>query len=519
MSAERAYELRWRTLAVLGLSLILIGLDNTVLNVALPSIQRELGASASTLQWIVDAYMLVFAGLLLLAGTFGDRHGRKRALQSGLAIFGLASAAALFAESGDQIIAARAVMGLGAAFIMPATLSILIDVFPREERGKAIGAWAGMAALGTGLGPAIGGGLLEFASWESVFALNIPVAVAALALGVRLVPESRDPSPGRLDLLGAGLSVGALTTLVYTIIEAPERGWSATLTLAGFAVATVLGAAFLLHERRSANPLIDVHLFRVPAFTIGSLSVSAAFFALFGMMFMLTQYLQLVQGADPLAAGLKVMPVALGLAVSAPLSNAVAQRFGTRPVIAAGLVALAVALLSIVTWTPGTATVVVALFSFLVAFVMGFVMGPATESVMNAVPEERAGVGSATNDVNRMVAGALGVAIMGSVLSTVYGNRMEDAVAGLPAPAADAARDSIGGANAVAARLPDSAADALVAAAGGAFTDAMGVALIAAAGVVVVAAGAVWRWLPGRARRREAVPALDPSVVAARQTA
>jgi len=343
--------------------------------------------------------------------------------------------------------------------------------------------------------------------------------VAALALGVRLVPESRDPSPGRLDLLGAGLSVGALTTLVYTIIEAPERGWSATLTLAGFTAAAVLGAAFVVHERRSANPLIDIQLFRVPAFTIGSLSVAAAFFALFGMMFMLTQYLQLVQGADPLAAGLKVMPVALGLAVSAPLSNVVAQRFGTRPVVAAGLVALAVALLSIVTWTPGTATVVVALFSFVVAFVMGFVMGPATESVMNAVPEERAGVGSATNDVNRMVAGALGVAIMGSVLSTVYGNRMEEAVAGLPAPAAEAAGDSIGGANAVAARLPDGAADALVAAAGGAFTDAMAIALIVAASVVVVAAGAVWRWLPGPARRREAVPALDPSVGVARQTA
>jgi MFS family permease len=241
MTEHQQYERRWKTLGVLGLSLVLIGLDNTVLNVALPSIQRELAASASVLQWMVDAYLLVFAGLLLLAGALGDRYGRKRALQAGLGLFGVASVAAVFASDGDQVIAARALMGLGAAFVMPATLSIIIDVFPREERAKAIGAWAGMAAIGTGLGPAIGGALLEVAGWQSVFALNLPVVAAALVLGHRLVPDSRDPAPGRLDVAGAALSIAGLGALVYTIIEAPSHGWTSGTTLTGFAVAAVLG--------------------------------------------------------------------------------------------------------------------------------------------------------------------------------------------------------------------------------------------------------------------------------------
>jgi EmrB/QacA subfamily drug resistance transporter len=516
MSKERAYQLRWKTLAVLGLSLVLIGLDNTVLNVALPSIQRELDASGSTLQWMVDAYLLVFAGLLLLAGTLGDRHGRKRALQAGLIIFGGASVAALFATEGSHVIAARAVMGLGAAFVMPATLSIVIDVFPREERGKAIGAWAGMAALGSGLGPAIGGGLLEIADWQAVFALNIPVAVLALVLGVRLVPESRDPKPGRLDLAGATLSAAALVVLVYSIIEAPERGWAAPETLGGFALAALLGLGFALQERRSANPLLDLRLFRLPAFSIGSLAVSSAFFALFGMIFALTQFLQFVQGSDPLDAGLKQMPVALGLMLSGPLSNAVAVRLGTNRVVSAGMVAVALSLMSMLVWDPGTTTLAVCLFAFAVAFAMGFVMGPATESVMNAVPEERAGVGSAMNDVNRMVAGALGVAVMGSVISTIYGNRMEDAVAGLPPEASEAAADSIGGAAAVAAQLPPGAADALSSAAGVAFTDAMGIAMVVAAGVIFAGASVAARLLP---RGAAAASRPHPTVGTAGQTA
>jgi len=230
---------------------------------------------------------------------------------------------------------------LWAALIMPATLSIIIDVFPREERAKAIGAWAGMAAIGSGLGPAIGGGLLEVAGWQSVFALNLPVVALALVLGRRLVPESRDPAPGRLDLTGGALSVAALAVLVLTIIEAPEAGWTAGPTLAGFGIAAVLGAAFVWQERRTADPLLDVALFRLPSFSVASLAVAGAFFALFGMIFALTQFLQLAQGASPLEAGLKQMPVALGLVLSAPLSHLVVQRVGRRAVVAVGLVAAA----------------------------------------------------------------------------------------------------------------------------------------------------------------------------------
>jgi predicted MFS family arabinose efflux permease len=324
------------------------------------------------------------------------------------------------------------------------------------------------------------------------------VVALALVLGRRLVPESRDPAPGRLDLTGGALSVAALGVLVLTIIEAPEAGWTAGPTLAGFGIAAALVAAFVVQERRAADPLLDVALFRLPSFSVASLAVAGAFFALFGMIFALTQFLQLAQGASPLEAGLKQMPVALGLALSAPLSNLVVRRVGRRAVVAVALVALAACLLSVSTWTAATSTTVVCLFAFLVAFAMGFVMGPATESVMNAVPEEHAGVGSATNDVNRMVAGALGVAVSGSVLSTAYASRMEDATAALPAPAAEAAADSIGGAAAVAAALPPQAADALTAAAGAAFTDAMGVSLVVAAGVIALTAGAVLRWLPRR---------------------
>jgi MFS transporter, DHA2 family, multidrug resistance protein len=515
MSKEQAYEMRWKTLGVVGLGLILIGLDNTVLNVALPSIQRDLGSSGSALQWMVDAYLLVFAGLLLIAGNFGDRHGRKTALQAGLAIFAAASLAAIFATSEAGIIAARAVMGLGAALVMPATLSIVTEVFPREERGKAIGVWAGMAALGTGLGPAIGGALLEVADWQAVFAINVPVALGALLLGIRLVPDSRDPSPGRLDLLGATLSAAALSVLVYTIIEAPGHGWTDPMTLGGFALALAIALGFAVHERRAENPLLDLGLFRLPNFSVASLAISAAFFGLFGMIFALTQYLQFVQGADPLDAGLKQMPVALGLVISGPLSNVVAVRLGARRVLASGMVAVAVAFLAMLIWGPGTGTLTVCLFAFAVAFAMGFVMGPATESVMNAVPEDRAGVGSAMNDVNRMVAGALGVAVMGSIISTVYGSRMADATGGLPPEAAAAASDSIGGAAAVAAQLPEGAAQALDRAAGLAFTDAMGLAVLVGSLVLLAAAGIVARHMPGgRSRAARTVETTAPAGVA-----
>jgi EmrB/QacA subfamily drug resistance transporter len=509
MTADRKHELRWRTLAVLSLSLVVIGLDNTVLNVALPSLQSDLDLSGSTLQWVVDSYMLVFAGLLLAAGNLGDRHGRKRALQAGLVVFGLASVAGAFAATGDQLIAARAVMGAGAALIMPTTLSIIMDVFPQEERGKAIAVWAGMAAIGIGLGPLIGGTLIELSSWPAVFWVNVPIIAVALALGARYVPESRDPAPGRLDAPGVALSIAALGTFVWAVIEAPGRGWTDGLVLAALGAAVVLAALFVLRQRTAADPLLDLELFRRRAFTVGSLAISTAFFAMFGMLFLVTQYLQFVQGNSALETGVKMLPVAAGLMMGSGLSHKLNRRIGAPRQIAGALTVLAAALASVLFWDAGTSYWLVGPFFFVVPFAMANVMAPGSEAVMSAVPLAKAGVGSAMNDVNRMVAGALGVAIVGSVASSAYSGRVEDAAAGLPAPAADAAGESIGAATAVAAELPARLGDTLTAAAGGAFTDALGIGLVVAAGLALASAAVVLRRLPDARGSGEGVDAVD----------
>jgi MFS family permease len=297
------YARRWKTLAVLALSLVIIGLDNTILNVALPSLQREFDASSSTLQWMVDAYLLVYAGLILTMGTLGDRFGRKLALQTGLALFGGGSLAVLAVGTSGQLIAVRAVMGVGGALIMPATLSIISNVFPLEERQKAIGIWAGMASIGIGLGPLFGGLLLEYFDWQSVFMVNVPIAAVAFALGMRLVPESRDPKPGAFDLVGAGLSVAALLALVFPIIEAPEWGWTDTRVLACFAAAAVLGLAFARWELRTPEPMLNLSFLRSPRFSVASFAISLASFALFGAIFANTQFLQDAMGYSALPPG------------------------------------------------------------------------------------------------------------------------------------------------------------------------------------------------------------------------
>src|SRR3954454_10978796 len=311
---------RWKTLAVLALSLVIIGLDNTILNVALPSLQEQFDASTSTLQWIVDSYLLVFAGLLLTMGTLGDRFGRKRSLQTGLALFGGASLAVLLVDTANQLIVVRAVMGIGGAMIMPATLSVITNVFPREERGKAIGIWAGMASIGIGLGPLFGGVLLELFSWQSVFLLNVPVAAIALGLGVRYVPESRDPKPGAFDVPGAMLSIGALGTLVYGIIEAPSRGWDSPLILSCFAAALALGVAFVKWEQRTPEPMLNLSFLRNPRFAMGSMAISLASFSLFGAIFAMTQFLQDAHGYSALEAGAATVPLAAGLVIGATSS-------------------------------------------------------------------------------------------------------------------------------------------------------------------------------------------------------
>ncbi len=492
------YARRWKTLGVLSLSLVIIGLDNTILNVALPTLQHEFDASPSKLQWMVDSYLLVFAGLLLVFGVLGDRFGRKRALQVGISIFGLASLGALVADSADQVIAVRAAMGVGAALIMPATLSIIANLFTGKERGKAIAIWAALAAVGIGLGPLTGGLLLEWFDWSSVFMVNVPFAAAALLLGIRYVPESRDPRPGSFDLPGAALSTAGFSLLVYAIIEAPGEGWTSGLILALLTASVVLLGAFLWWERRVDEPMLDLGFFRSTSFSVGTAAVSVAFFGLLGGIFALTQYLQFVHGYSAIEAGAIMSPIALGLMMGAGSSSKAAERLGVSRVVAVGLIGLAVMLALTTLWEPQTGAITLALWFFGLALAMGWVMAPATSAVVGAVPAAKSGVASATNTVARMVAGALGVAVVGSLVSSLYSNDVDGSLGALPPQAQAAAEDSVGAASAIAAQLPADAASSLLATVGDAFTQAMGVGLLVAAALAAATAVVVLRFLPAR---------------------
>ena len=460
------YARRWKTLCVLSLSLLIIGLDNTILNVALPTLQHEFNATPSNLQWMVDSYLLVFAGLLLVFGTLGDRFGRKRALQAGISIFGLASLGALIADSANQVIAVRAAMGVGAALILPATLSIIANLFTGNERRRAIGIWAALAAVGIGLGPLTGGLLLEYFAWSSVFMVNVPVAAAALLLGIRYVPESRDPRPGRFDLPGAALSTAGFSILVYSIIEAPGKGWTSALILGLLTMSVALLGTFFWWERRIDEPMLDLDFFRRASFSVGTASVSVAFFALLGAIFALTQYLQFVHGYSAIEAGAIMSPVALGLMMGAGSSGKAAERLGVSRVVAAGLTGLATMLALTVFWESDTGALTLAAWFFGLALAMGWVMAPATDAVVGAVSPAKSGVASATNAVARMVSGALGVAVIGSLITSLYSNDLDGSLTALPAPAQASAEDSVGAATAIAAQLPHDAAAELLATTG-----------------------------------------------------
>jgi EmrB/QacA subfamily drug resistance transporter len=490
------YRRRWWTLAVVILAVIAIGLDQTVLNVAIPTLQRELGATASELIWMVDAYIVVFAATLLVTGALGDRYGRAKAFYLGLIIFGLSSLGAAYSQTSGQLIAARAVMGISGALLMTSTLSIVTNVFPREERGRAIGVWAGVSAMGIFLGPVIGGALLENFSWGSVFLINVPLAAAALIAGFILVPDSKDPNAGAIDYPGFVLSMAAISLLVYGIIEAPSRGWSDPVVVVTLIASVPLTIAFIWWELRTANPLLDLRFFKNPRFSAGVTGTSLASFARLGAGFGLTQYLQFVQGYSPLEAGVRMLPLVLGIAVGASFSDRLVKRMGTNWVVSGGLVLLAGGLAALVFWQPETAYWIVGINLFVIAFGVGNVMAPSTDAVMGAVPEEKAGVGSAMNGVARMVAGALGAAIIGSLMYTIYGNMMTDAVAALPAPAAEAASDSVGAAIYLAETLPDPYGQALASEAAVAFTDSFGWAILIGVGVALVAAILVAVYMP-----------------------
>jgi EmrB/QacA subfamily drug resistance transporter len=482
---------RWLALSVLCASLLAIVIDNTIVNVALPTLARDLEADVAELQWVVDAYTLVFAGLLLLAGALGDRYGRRRTLLAGLGVFGAASAGAAYAGGADGLIAARAIMGAGAAFIMPATLSLLIGVFTDgRERALAIGLWAATAGLGVALGPVAGGFLLDHFWWGSIFIVNVPLTALALVAGLRLLPESRDPVARPIDWTGAGLSGLGLVAFVWAVIEAPSKGWTSAPVLAAGAIAAVALVAFVVWQRRVEEPLLDVRLFENPRFTAASITVTVLFFALFGFLFLSTQYLQFVLGYSPLAAGVRVLPYAGAMIVFAPLSSLLVARLGSKRVVTAGMLLFAagLAIAATVTTTGGYGRLGIALL-FMGAG-MGLAGAPATESIMGSLPPERANIGSAVNDTTRELGGALGVAIVGSIMSSLYAT-------GLPDAAPAAARDSLGAAVQVGG-LADAAREAFVHAMSRA---SLVVALVAALGAVIA-----WRFLPARSLGREREP-------------
>lgn len=487
---------RWAALAVLCASLLAIVVDNTIVNVALPTLARDLDADLSDLQWVVDAYTLVFAGLLLLAGALGDRHGRRRTLLVGLGVFGAASAWAAYAGGAGGLILARAVMGVGAAFIMPATLSLLISVFPdRRERAKAVGIWAATAGLGVALGPVIGGYLLDRFWWGSIFIVNVPLTLVAIVAGRKLIAESRDPVARRLDWTGAALSGAGLVAFAWAVIEAPAKGWTSAPVLGAGALAAVALSAFVVRQRRIAEPLLDLRLFANPRFTAASSTITVLFFALFGFLFASTQYLQLVLGYSPSAAGLRLLPYAGAMILFAPLSAAFAARFGTKGVVTAGMLLFASGLAVAATVTTGTGYGRLAIALVLMGAGMGLAGAPATESIMGSLPPSRANIGSAVNDTTRELGGALGVAIVGSIVSSLYAAQLG---AGVPA----AARESLGAAVALDGAVADAAREA--------FAHAMSRASVVVALVAAFGAFVAWRHLPAR----EAAPTAEPQAAA-----
>jgi EmrB/QacA subfamily drug resistance transporter len=509
------YARRWQALAVLALSLLVICIDNTILNVALPSIRSDLDANASQAQWIVDSYMLLFAGLLLVGGTLGDRFGRRKALFAGLSIFGVGSLLAGLSSDAHQLIACRALMGIGSAAIMPATLSILTNIFPAHERPRAIAAWAAVSGLGVALGPIAGGLLLEQFSWASVFFVNLPIVVVALVAGAILVPDSRDPASPRIDVVGAGLSIVGLTSIVWGLIEASDRGWTDHAILGSFAAGAAVLAVFLAWERRVEHPMLDVEIFRNLRFSAASASVTLVFFALMGTSFVLTSYLQTVMGFSALDAGVRMLPLAFGLVVGARTSVHLVARIGTKVVVAGGLVIVAGALGLLSTAEVGSGYGLVAASEALMGLGMALCMAPATEAIMGSLPPSRAGVGSAVNDVVREVGGTLGVAVIGSVLTSAYAGAMDGATAGLSPQAADAASDSVGAAHHVASALGGDAAARLVSAADHAFVDAMSTTTSIAAAIALAGALVALAFLPSRARPVPAAPGELAEAVAA----
>ncbi|AWW39882.1 MFS transporter [Streptomyces cadmiisoli] len=513
---DAVHRRRWVILGVLMLSLLIVVLDNSILNVAVKTISTPaptgLGATQSELEWAINAYTLVFAGLLFSAGLLGDRLGRKKVLLGGLVMFGAGSALAAFSGSPGELIVFRAVMGLGAAFVMPATLAVLMNVFERDEQPKAIGIWAGGVGLAIAIGPITGGVLLDHFWWGSVFLVNVPIVLLAVGLMLWLVPDSRDPHPGRVDPVGVVLSVVGLVLLVYGIIRGGQLAdFTDPVVLAAAGAGLAVLVAFVLFEKRSDHPSIDVGYFRNKVFSAAISVIALVFFALMGVTFFAVFYTQSVRGYSPFETGLLMLPLAAAQMIFAPRARLVVDRFGHKATTTGGMLVIAATLAAFATLEADTPIWILEVVFFLMGTGMAHIMTPTSVVIMQTLPREKAGSASALSNTFRQVGGALGIAVLGSVLSTAYRTSVQDDLTVLPAAARHSAGESIEATLAAAARLgPEGRA--LVTPANDAFLHAMHVTALSGAGVALVGAVVVALYLPGRT----AAPAGEGRAAAAR---
>ena len=492
---------RGAVLRVMCLSLMMVVGAVASLNVALPEIARSTGASQTQLQWIVAAYALAFAALLLPAGALGDRIGRKPVLAAGLGIFGLSSLAAIFLNGPGELIALRGAMGVGAAMIMPVTLSVITTVFPPEERGKAVGTWVGVAAGGGVLGLLTSGVLLEWLPWQSIFVLNVVLAAVALAGTLAIVPATRETRPPRLDLVGTLLSAASLAALVFGIIEGPERGWGEPTTVASLAFGVVGIMAFVLWELRRREPMLDPRHFARRGFAAGTLSMSIQFFAAFGFLFLALPYLQLVMGYTPLQAAGALVPMALVVIPLSRTAPAIAARVGVR--VAGGLGLSLMALGFVVLSTLEVGSSYAHFLTGLLPFGAGMALAgaPATTAIVASLPRSKQGVASAVNDVSRELGGALGIAVLGSLMNGVYRAEMADSTGSVPAGVGEQARGSLAAAQQIGEQLGPQGQQ-LVLQAQTAFLHGFTRGLTAGAALLLLGAVFVAIRAPGRAESR-----------------
>ena len=504
-----SYERRWLALSILCVSLLMVSLDNTVLNVALPTLVRDLNATTTELQWIVDAYVVVFAGLLLTVGSYADRIGRKNVYVAGLIIFAAGSAWASFSGSSGVLIAARAFMGLGGAGMMPSTLSMITDMFSdHAERQRAIGLWSATTGMGVAVGPIVGGLLLAHFWWGSVFLINLPIAVIGIALAIPIVPESKDSAARKPDPMGAVMSVVGLSLVVWALIEAPVRGWSSPyVTIVGICGVAVL-VAFVFFEFHSSHPMLDMVFFENRRFSAAVSSVGLVAFGLFGSLFVLTQYLQFSLGFTALQTGLRILPAAAAIAVVAPISSSVVRHAGTKITAGSGLIIVSVGLWQISRATVNTTYGGILLGMILLGVGMGLVMPSATESVMGSLPSGNTGVGSAVNGTFLQTGGALGVAVIGSLMASRYQGRITSAIAGykIPTNIVHVITGSVGGALGVASQVGGTLGVGLAEVARSSFISGMDLGLFTGAVFALVGAVVALIFLPNRARSADSSP-------------